>query len=76
MEAIVDTNVPLVANKAAPQAQASHACIISAVKFLTELRQSGIIVIDDSWHILSEYKNKLNQRGQPGVGDEFLKWVS
>ena len=25
--------------------------------------------------IISEYKNKLSQTGQPGIGDAFLKWV-
>lgn len=73
MEAIVDTNVPLVANRTAPQA--SPACVIAAVKFLHALQQSGLLVLDDSWLIVNEYKHKLDQRGQPGVGDAFLKWV-
>lgn len=73
LEAIVDTNVALVANQAAPHA--SPQCVIAATRFLHHLETDGLIVIDSAWQILNEYKHKLNPAGQPGVGDAFLRWV-
>ncbi|WP_008311810.1 hypothetical protein [Leptolyngbya sp. PCC 6406] len=32
-------------------------------------------MIDDRFHILKEYQNKVSPSGQPGVGDAFLKWI-
>ena len=73
MKYIVDTNVPLVANGAAPQASALCASICA--RRLVEISKQHLLVIDDGWHILNEYKHKLRSSGQPGVGDAFLKWV-
>ena len=73
LEALVDTNVALVANRKADQA--SPQCVIAATRFLTDLQTKGRIVIDNAWLILNEYKHKLNPTGQPGVGDAFLRWV-
>lgn len=70
---VVDTNVPLAANN---KADASPNCVMACVDALMAImtdKQS--IAIDDSWHILNEYKRKLSPSGQPGVGDQFLKWV-
>lgn len=71
---VVDTNVPLVANKMADHA--SLKCREACVRFLHKLTREGKIVIDDCRLIINEYRNKLNPSGQPGVGDAFLKWVS
>jgi len=38
------------------------------------LRSSGTLVLDDQELILTEYRNYLNYKGQPGVGDAFLRW--
>ena len=74
MQVIIDTNVLLVANNIAPQA--SEDCILETSHFLTQIKTNGLIVIDDDWLILSEYKHKLNPSGQKlGVGDEFLLWL-
>ncbi|MFD3166806.1 hypothetical protein [Herpetosiphon sp. NSE202] len=73
LEALVDTNVALVANRAA--SHASPQCVIAATRFLLQLQTDGMIVIDSAWQILNEYKHKLNPTGQPGVGDAFLRWV-
>ena len=71
--AIVDTNVLVVANQKAPQA--SPTCVIACIQKLRQIQQEQILVIDDSWRILNEYKKQAYEVGQPGVGDAFLKWV-
>jgi hypothetical protein len=38
------------------------------------LRKSGTLLLDDDRLILSEYRNYLNHKGQPGAGDAFLRW--
>lgn len=73
MDAIIDTNVPLVANGAADHV--SPECRKAVIEFLVAFTADGVIVIDTNWHILREYLNKLNSSGQPGIGDGFLKWV-
>jgi len=71
---IVDTNVPIVANQKSEQA--SPACVQACIKKLQDIQQSQyVLVIDAQWKIINEYKQRLNQSGQPGVGDAFLKWV-
>ena len=70
---VVDTNVPLTANG---KAKTSPECVISCIDALVKLlSDQQPLVIDDGWRILNEYKKKLSQTGQPGVGDRFLKWV-
>lgn len=73
MKVIIDTNVALVANKNADQA--SPTCVLSCVSRLREIQLQHVVVIDDGWHILREYQNKLRSEGQPGVGDAFLLWL-
>jgi hypothetical protein len=70
---IVDTNVPIVANKAAPQA--SVQCVATCAQKLKQIRDEHTLVLDDGWHILREYMNNLRSGGQPGAGDAFLRWV-
>ncbi|MGC1376616.1 MAG: hypothetical protein WA821_10340 [Anaerolineales bacterium] len=73
---IIDTNVPITANGRSVD-QASPQCIIRCVKLLDQFTKApeSMLVLDDGWEIIKEYKNRLNQSGQPGVGDFFLKWV-
>lgn len=73
MYVIVDTNAAIVANGKSPQA--SPECVINCVRRLRQIQQNEILVLDDRWLIIQEYKNKLYDTGQPGVGDAFLKWV-
>jgi len=73
MKAVVDTNVPVVANGRSPQA--SGECARTCAVRLNELTKRGKIVLDDDWLILKEYVRNLDQSGQPGPGDAFLKWV-
>lgn len=73
MRAVVDTNVPVVANGRSEQA--SPRCVLACTVRLHELKQHGRLVLDDKWLILKEYNANLRSDGQPGVGDAFLKWV-
>ncbi len=74
MKVIVDTNVPLVANGRADQA--SEDCVETCIDELMKITQGDIkLVLDDQRRIISEYRNKLNPVGFPGVGDAFLKWA-
>jgi hypothetical protein len=74
MHRVVDTNVLIVANgRDCPQA--SRECILACVRRLRDIEQHGTLVIDDEWLIIGEYKHKVSQTGEPGVGDAFLKWV-
>lgn len=73
MMAVVDTNVPVVAN--GNSEQASLDCVVSCAKKLQSVMDTGQIVLDDQWLIIEEYQNNLRSSGQPGPGDAFLKWV-
>ena len=69
---VIDTNVLKVANNGG-----SHdpGCVRKCVRRLRHIRDHESVVIDNQWLILREYDGKLNQSGQPGVGDAFYKWV-
>lgn len=74
MKAVIDTNVLIAANgRDCPQV--TPQCQLSASKYLNNFLKEGMIVVDDKWLILKEYQNKVNPKGQPGIGDAFLKWV-
>ena len=73
MLAVVDTNVPVVAN--GRSIQASPECVKACKDALQQLTSAGKIVIDDNFLIIKEYHNNLNDKGQPGYGDFFLKWL-
>jgi len=73
MKCVVDTNVPIVANGVAEQA--SPECVSACAVRLRELTDSGKLVLDDGWRIMTEYTGHLHSEGQPGPGDAFLKWV-
>lgn len=69
----VDTNVLEVANGASPQAD--PACVLASVGALQALADTGGLLIDDGMRILGEYLRHANLKGQPGVGDYFLRWA-
>jgi hypothetical protein len=73
MRAVVDTNVPVVAN--GNSEQASPRCVRTCAIQLRELMEGGKLVLDARWLILKEYMANLKSSGQPGNGDAFLKWV-
>lgn len=70
---VIDTNVLVVANnRSTPSPKPS--CIRRSVEFLDQAR-TGIIVLDDKFRIMNEYNNNVNDSGQPGAGDAFIKWL-
>src|SRR5690348_13538919 len=69
---IVDTNVPVVANRSHGE---SYACSNNCVQALMQLRSDGLLLLDDHGLILKEYRGNLSLSGQPGFGDVFIKWV-
>lgn len=70
---VIDTNVPVVANRRHPKA--SVECILACIAELTEHRGERKVLIDNQGLILEEYRRQLSLSGQPGVGDEFFKWL-
>lgn len=74
MLVVVDTNVAVVANEKSEQASSS--CIQNCLLQLKRITgEKDRIVIDNQWIIIREYMANLRSSGEPGIGDEFLKWV-
>lgn len=73
-ELIIDTNVAILANgKSKFPAKCIYECI-QTIRGITK-RNHAIIVTDREGFIFNEYKKYLNLSGEPGLGDEFLKWL-
>ncbi|MBI5562677.1 MAG: hypothetical protein HY894_07510 [Deltaproteobacteria bacterium] len=70
---VVDTNVALVANNKAEQAD--RECVLACINALGRIIASGGIVLDDGRLIIAEHMKNLNLKGQPGAGDAFVKRV-
>ncbi len=45
------------------------------VEAISRVVKSGGLVIDAGDEIFNEYRANLSMKGQPGIGDSFLKWV-
>lgn len=71
--AVVDTNVPIVANR--KQAEPLD-CAAVCARALRRIIQAGVLVIDGGGLIFGEYRRYLSFAGEPGVGDRFFKWLS
>ena len=72
---IVDTNVAIAANN---KSDYSASCALNCARKLQEITKKGSIesvVIDTGNLIFNEYKKHLSLKGQPGVGDMFIKWL-
>lgn len=69
---VIDTNVPVVANH--KHARASKRDVLECIRALEDAR-NGIVVIDDAFRILREYRSRLSPSGQPSAGDLFMKWL-
>lgn len=72
---VVDTNVAVTANGKSLPDSVSIACVAACARRLQTIRQDGVVVLDDGWRILREYKANIAESGQPGVGDAWLKWL-
>uniref|UniRef100_A0A7C4RT47 Uncharacterized protein n=1 Tax=Desulfatirhabdium butyrativorans TaxID=340467 RepID=A0A7C4RT47_9BACT len=75
---LVDTNVPKTANLATqpdPDSNVSHVCVLNCIEAVEHVIKKRSLVIDAGDEIFDEYRQQLSMRGQPGVGDRFMKWV-
>ena len=70
---MVDTNVPLVANGKAEQADLK--CEVACIRNLIQIQSEQRTLLDDKMLIMGEYRTNLSHSGQPGVGDAFFKWL-
>jgi hypothetical protein len=73
MPAVVDTNVPIIANRRGGE---HLVCAAACAKVLNEITKAGVLVLDENGLIFGEYKRYLAFSGQPGAGDVFFKWLS
>lgn len=73
IEAVIDTNILLIANN--QHEDVSPDCVEECVRRLSAMQQSGVVVIDDGYRILTEYQRKTKPNQPKGVGDVFLKWL-
>lgn len=75
---LVDTNVPKTANLAS-QAEGNSGvpdqCVLACIVAIEHVIKTRGLVIDEGGEIFDEYRQNLSMRGQPGVGDRFMKWV-
>lgn len=72
-EVVMDTNVALVANGSAEQANPD--CVRACIAALKRIRSEQRLRLDVGRLILEEYRRNLSFSGQPGVGDVFFKWL-
>ena len=76
---LVDTNVPKTANLAAqpdPDSDVSDACVLACIEAVEHVIKKRSLIIDAGDEIYDEYRQQLSMKGQPGMGDAFMKWVS
>jgi hypothetical protein len=75
---VVDTNVPKTANLALdPMAipQELKDCVSKCIEAIEYIVKRDCLVIDAGDEICGEYRRQLSMKGQPGMGDMFMKWV-
>lgn len=75
---VVDTNVAKTANLAIqpdPKSDVPDECILACIEAVEHVINKKGLVIDAGDEIFNEYRQQLSMKGQPGVGDRFMKWV-
>lgn len=75
---LVDTNVPKTANLALDPEnipEELNQCVLACIEAIDHVIKKGGLVIDAENEIFDEYRKQLSLKGQPGVGDRFMKWV-
>lgn len=78
MKCLVDTNVPKTANLATqpdPNSDVSDACVLACIEAVEHVIKKRGLIVDAEGEIFTEYRQQLSMKGQPGVGDRFMKWV-
>jgi hypothetical protein len=56
-------------------ADTPDACILACVEAIEHVIKKRGLVLDSGDEIFDEYRRQLSMKGQPGVGDRFMKWV-
>jgi hypothetical protein len=74
---VVDTNVAVVANDASrADPEWPAACVLACIEAIERVMSvAQPIAIDELGLIINEYLSNLHMAGQPGIGDQFVKWV-
>jgi hypothetical protein len=75
---LVDTNVPKTANLAIAPNEVPRdltGCVLACVEAVEHVIRKRGLVIDAGGEIFDEYRQQLSMKGQPGVGNRFMKWV-
>ncbi len=72
-EVVIDTNVLMVAS--GRHEDVGPACVLACVERLRRVQRRDVVVIDDAFRILREYRANLEPRRGKGVGEAFLKWL-
>ena len=75
---LVDTNVPKTANLASQpdlKSDVPDRCVLACIEAIEHVMKKRGLVIDAGGEIFDEYRQQLSMKGQPGVGDQFMKWV-
>lgn len=75
---LVDTNVPKTANLSTqpdPASDVPSACVLACIEAIEHVIKKRGLIIDAGDEIFDEYRQQLSMKGQPGVGDSFMKWV-
>lgn len=75
---LFDTNVPITANLALTPdkiPQELTGCVLACVEAVEHVVKNGGLVVDAGDEICGEYRQHLSMKGQPAVGDRFVKWV-
>jgi len=76
---LVDTNVPKTANLATqpdPDSDVADTCVLACIEAVEHVIKKHGLVIDAGDEIFDEYRQQLSMKGQPGMGDAFMKWVN
>ncbi len=76
---LVDTNVPKTANLATrpnPDSDVPEPCVLECINAVEHVIKKRGLIVDAGDEIFNEYRQQLSMKGQPGIGDAFMKWVN
>ncbi len=58
-----------------PDSDVPDACVLACIEAVEHVIKTRGLIIDTGDEIFDEYRQQLSMKGQPGVGDRFMKWV-
>lgn len=70
---VIDTNVAVLANGTDDVLLTTVAD--KCINVIMDIVRRGGLVLDKGDRIFTEYRANLSLSGQPGLGDQFMKWV-